>query len=139
MAHKKRESTITALSLVLDQRGQLVLEVERRRCPIGSLREEFNTLPEWDHAQDTLEAARWIDDLLQDTYNKIMKRYNEHEGIRLQERDVRPEGEARRHNDNPEREGGGRLSQTSLCFDEPPSASPDADFHSKRRSRADGH
>ena len=88
MEHKKREGTITALYLVLNQHGQLVLEVERRRCPIGSLREEFETLPEWDHAQGTLEAARWIDDLLQEAHNQIMKRYNEHEGVCIQEWDV---------------------------------------------------
>ena len=93
MAHNKREALITSLSLIMDQRGNLILE--RKGVAIGSLKETLvEHYPEWDHLQATVDAARWVEELLNDTLKSIHKGFKLDESIHIQERDVRPEGEA---------------------------------------------
>ena len=83
---KETEATIASISIFLDQRGQLI--IEHKCCPIGTLKEVLETLPQWDHLQDTVDACRWVGELLNDTVKQVNERYNLDEGIYIQERDV---------------------------------------------------
>ena len=83
---KETEAIVASVSLVLDQRGQLIIQHES--CPIGSLKAVLETIPHWDHLQDTVDACRWVDELLHDSIKQISERYNLDESVYIQERNV---------------------------------------------------
>ena len=87
MTHKKRESVayVASLSLAMDQTGQLIY-LEGKECPIGSLKEMLEQYPDWEPAQATIEAVRWIQEQLEDVKHRTKERFADHESIRIQER-----------------------------------------------------
>ena len=106
MKHNKREAMLTSLSLILDQQGVVL---KRDRIPIGSLKKILESDPRVLHVQEIVDSCRWIDDLLQETFLRVAERYEFDESIRIQEWDVRPEGEVGDDEDVSEGEGSRRL------------------------------
>ena len=105
VVHKKKEAHgyVTSLSLKWDQLGQLIYE--RKRVDVDSLKAVLTDhYPEWEQLQETIDTIRWVDDSLNELTLKLSERARD-ESIRIQERDVRPEGEIGGDKDIPESEG----------------------------------
>lgn len=105
VVHKKKEAHgyVTSLSLEWDQLGRLIYK--RKRVDVDSLKAVLTDhYPEWEQLQKTIDTIRWVDDSLNELTLKLSERA-EDESIRIQERDVRPEGEVGGDKDIPESEG----------------------------------
>jgi len=109
MADKEKDDGIlTSIALVIDSNGNL--QLNRSKINLGSLLDKLNErYPEHDHNTETINPARWVDDLLNDVQFKIEKEFNIDESIRIQEWNVRSESEVGDSQDVSESEGSRRL------------------------------
>jgi|TARA_R110002111_G_scaffold251250_1_gene315657 hypothetical protein len=81
--NKKDDGVISSIALIIDQNGNL--QLDRSKINIGSLRDKLVTMfPNWKHEQETINACRWIDDLINKTHTDIEKEFGTYESISVQ-------------------------------------------------------
>ena len=80
-------ATITSLALQIDNKGNLI--IEQRGVEIDVLKDTLEgAFPEWAGLQETVDAARWVSDNLNDMSKTILGEFGENESVRIQERNV---------------------------------------------------
>ena len=81
--NKKDDGVISSIALIIDQNGNL--QLDRSKINIGSLRDKLVAMfPNWKHEQETINACRWINELLNRTYADIEKEFGAYESTSIQ-------------------------------------------------------
>lgn len=86
MEHNKRDDgVISSIALIIDQNGNL--QLDRSKVDIGSLRDKLVAMfPNWKHEQETINACRWVDELMNVAYADIEKEFGVYENTGIQGR-----------------------------------------------------
>ena len=80
-------ATVASLALQIDNKGNLI--IEQRGVEIDVLKDTLEgAFPEWAGLQETVDAARWVNDNLNDMSKTILKEFGENESVRIQKRNV---------------------------------------------------